>query len=303
MSHKPTTADRPIHALSGFSLLAAEGPGAEAFLQAQSMNDVRALALRQWQWNGWLNAKGRVIALFALLRAAPEAYWLVLPDFPAAELLPRLQRYVLRSKLVLRVLEDWRAGAEFAADAGQADGLQAAAPANIAVGGADSGYTLDFSGQAGKRRLWLMPAGCPGLCGPDAGLDLRWHGLDLQHGLPRLEASQSEAWTPQMLSLERLDAYSLKKGCYPGQEIVARTHYLGQAKRGLAGVVGEQLRAGMDLFQGESPSESRIGTVACASQDGRRGLAVVPAGLDARAVLRGPAGRVELDALASGLAR
>ena len=72
-------------ALGGFTLLAAEGPDAEAFLQAQLMNDVRALSPRQWQWNGWLNAKGRVQALFALIRLAPDAFWLVLPDFAAIE--------------------------------------------------------------------------------------------------------------------------------------------------------------------------------------------------------------------------
>ena len=58
--------------------------------------------------------------------------------------------------------------------------------------------------------------------------------FDLEHGLPRLPASQAEHWTPQQLSLERLGAFSVKKGCYPGQEIVARTHFLGKAKRGLA---------------------------------------------------------------------
>ena len=52
--------------------------------------------------------------------------------------------------------------------------------------------------------------------------------------MPRLPASQSGLWTPQQLSLEWLHAYSIKKGCYPGQEIVARTHFLGQAKRGVA---------------------------------------------------------------------
>ena len=61
----------------------------------------------------------------------------------------------------------------------------------------------------------------------------RWDAFDLAHGLPRLPESQAGQWTPQQLSLERLRAFSVSKGCYPGQEIVARTHFLGQAKRGL----------------------------------------------------------------------
>ena len=63
--------------------------------------------------------------------------------------------------------------------------------------------------------------------------ELAWRQWDLRFGLPRLDASQQEQWTPQQLSLERLRAFSVSKGCYPGQEIVARTHFLGKAKRGL----------------------------------------------------------------------
>ena len=75
-------------------------------------------------------------------------------------------------------------------------------------------------------------------CGDDAALRARWLAFDLQHGLPRLPGSQVEQWTPQQLSLERLHGFSVKKGCYPGQEIVARTHFLGKAKRGLARLEG-----------------------------------------------------------------
>ena len=109
-------------ALGGFTLLAAEGPDAEAFLQAQLMNDVRALSPRQWQWNGWLNAKGRVQALFALIRLAPDAFWLVLPDFAAIELVPLLQRYVFRSKVKLRVVDDWQAAASLSSGPGTVAG-------------------------------------------------------------------------------------------------------------------------------------------------------------------------------------
>jgi hypothetical protein len=295
MSHKPNNARTgPIRALSGFSVLVVEGPDAEAFLQAQTMNDVRALAPLQWQWNGWLNPKGRVIALFVLLRVGPDAYWLVLPDIPASELLPLLQRYVFRSKLKLAVLENWRAGAECGAE-----GTEAGALANFAEGGQDAGYRLDFTGEAGSRWLHLLPAGHPGLQGPDPDTDRRWHELDLLHGLPRLDASQREAWTPQMLSLDRLGAYSLKKGCYPGQEIVARTHYLGQAKRGLAGILGQGLLPGMDISDGHS----RVGTVACASPDGRRGLAVLASELPDGVELRTDTGPASRQPLVAGLRR
>ena len=74
---------------TSISILQAMGAEAASFLQAQAMNDVLALAPGQWQWNGWLNPKGRVIALFALLRTSADSFLVVLPDFPAASGTPR----------------------------------------------------------------------------------------------------------------------------------------------------------------------------------------------------------------------
>jgi hypothetical protein len=77
-----------------------------------------------------------------------------------------------------------------------------------------------------------------------------------------------------MLSLDRLQAFSLRKGCYPGQEIVARTHYLGQAKRQLARLAGAGLQAGLEIRDG---SGHGVGSLVCATSDGREGLAVLAA--------------------------
>lgn len=237
-----------LFALTGWQVLEVDGIDATAFLQAQLMNDVRALAPRHWQWNGWLNPKGRLIALLALIALDHERYWLLVPDFPAAELAARLQRFVFRSKVALRACEELGAFAEF--DSIATTGQSNANP-SLVVGEAESGLTLDFSTDHATRALWLQPRGDG--CGstgdptPIAEGERRWRALDLAHGLPRLPADQSEHWTPQMLSLDRLAAYSLKKGCYPGQEIVARTHYLGQAKRGLVRITGDGLRVGAEI--------------------------------------------------------
>ena len=82
---------------------------------------------------------------------------------------------------------------------------------------------------------------------------------------------RAEAWTPQMLSLERLAAFSLKKGCYPGQEIVARTHYLGKSKRSLVRIEGRDLASGQSLLGGAG---EELGQLASATDDGRQALAV-----------------------------
>ena len=86
MSFKPNPAPGTCPTLSGFGLLRVAGRDAAAFLQAQSMNDVNALAPARWQWNGLLTPKGRLIALFALLREADDQFLLVLPDVAAADL-------------------------------------------------------------------------------------------------------------------------------------------------------------------------------------------------------------------------
>jgi len=253
-------------ALGGFSLLQAEGPDAAAFLQSQSMNDVAALAVGGWHWNGLLTAKGRVIALFALLRETQDRFLLVLPDYAAEELLPVLKRFVFRSKVALRVDVDRIA----------ASGPDAQAPARgLWSGSPDDGLALETGLGLRRRTLWLLPAGHPALAASQPDNDDAWAITDLAQGFPRLPASQREAWTPQMLSLERFSAFSLSKGCYPGQEIVARTHYLGAAKRGLCRLRGTAaLEPGQAILDGAGRA---AGKVVC--------LVATAAGCEALAVL------------------
>ena len=223
MPDTPDPATDAFFALPDHAVLALSGRDALAFAQAQAMNDVAALADGQWQWNGWLTPKGRVVALFAALRLDAQTLWWLLPDADAQALADALRRYVFRSKLAIQVRGDLHVSGAFHAPA-------AASGAAMDGGEGEGGCMLDLGGDGGPRTLRI---------GPRAGRDdadalARWRAFDLAHGLPRLAADQRERWTPQQLSLERLRAFSVKKGCYPGQEIVARTHFLGQAKRGLA---------------------------------------------------------------------
>ncbi|MBS0213965.1 MAG: folate-binding protein YgfZ [Proteobacteria bacterium] len=246
-------------ALPGWQVLEAHGVDAASFLQAQTMNDLRPLAPGHWQWNGWLNPKGRLIALFLLAALDAQRYWLVSPDVQAAELGSRLQRFVFRSKVKLAVRADLHARGSFA-DASPATGARLH---RQSLGDSEA-LAFDLGGAGGARTLRIVAGTGAGddriaddhinhVAEPDTGTCglRRWAAFDLAHGLPRLPADQVEAWTPQMLSLERLHAFSLKKGCYPGQEIVARTHFLGQAKRALARIQGEGLTAGAEVVAGE----------------------------------------------------
>lgn len=285
----------PLFALPGHRVLEISGRDATAFAHAQFMNDVAGLAGGAWQWNGWLTPKGRVVALFALLKLETDRLWLLLPDADPSRLAEALQRFVFRSKVVIEPRVDCRVAGAFAPPA---RALGAQADASVAPGAMHA--ELDFGGDGGPRTLRIDTIGTMSeVAGmPDSADVLRWMRFDIQHGLPRLPPSQEEQWTPQMLSLDRLRAYSVKKGCYPGQEIVARTHFLGQAKRGLVLLEGgAPVAPGTDVVDGDRS----LGMVV--SSAGLMALAVLPLERDAAPLLR--AGEVELSGrpLQGGLAR
>ena len=117
MPDNPQAGSAQEFRLPGHDLLSIAGRDATAFAQAQFMNEVAALPVGHWQWNGWLTPKGRVIALFALLKRDAETLWLLLPDTDATDLAAKLQRYVFRSKLVLAARDDLHANGRFAAPA------------------------------------------------------------------------------------------------------------------------------------------------------------------------------------------
>jgi len=208
-------------ALPEINLVTLTGADAARFAQAQFMNDVAALACGQWQWNGWLTPKGRVLALFALIKRAEDDVRLLLLDAEPEEFCAALGRFVFRSKVRLDAPESLHVIGSFT--------VPERARANQAMECDDGALELDFSADGGARALRVSSTPAPQHV---AALE-RWRSFDLAHGLPRFAPGQAGQWTPQQLSLERLYAYSVHKGCYPGQEIVARTHFLGQAKRGL----------------------------------------------------------------------
>lgn len=285
----PTTA--PLHAL-GHRVIALAGRDAIAFAQAQCMNDVAALGDGQWQWNGWLTPKGRLIALFALLRLDAQTLWLLLPDADPADITARLQRFVFRSKLAIAVRDDLHVSGAFAAPQA-ASGAQFTTDPGI-------GVELDLGGDGGPRRLHIGEA-----TGSDDNDALaRWTAFDMVHGLPRLHPSQAELWTPQQLSLDRLRAYSVKKGCYPGQEIVARTHFLGQAKRQLVLLRGASEAAAGAEVMGDGQALGRVVSVATGGPrgDARIALAVLPLEREPGSLMLGGTLVVEAP-LQGGLAR
>ncbi len=206
-------------------LLQLHGLDAAAFAHAQFMNDSRELVDGAGQWSGWLTPKGRLVAFFALIRLAADDFLLWMPDGGGDALRERLQRFVFRSKLTLTVRDDLQAIAGFY----PAD--QPVSPPADATVREIARFDPD-PGNADRPRVLVVAEGTPA-CASDDALIARWRLDDLASGVPYIAAGSagSEQFVPQWLSLERLNAYSVRKGCYPGQEIVARMHFLGQSKR------------------------------------------------------------------------
>ncbi|HVR82505.1 MAG TPA: folate-binding protein [Luteimonas sp.] len=268
MAHNRQPASNHEFTLPGHRVLALEGRDAAAFAQAQFMNDVAGLNVGHWQWSGWLTPKGRLIALFALLKLDEQMLWLLLPDADPAEFAAALQRFVFRSKVKLESCGDLIVSGSFS--------IPTQASASQVAGDAGNGIELDMGGDGGPRGLRIGANSTASLSPDEAS---RWAAFDLEHGLPRLPPAQAGQWTPQQLSLDRLRAFSVKKGCYPGQEIVARTHFLGQAKRGLALLEADgAIAVGSNVRDGERA----LGTIVSASGD--RALAVLPLQRDAAAL-------------------
>ena len=249
-------------ALSNHALIRIHGVDAGAFLQAQCMNDVKQLGDGDWQYNGWLNPQGRVMALFYLVRVSIDDFCMIVPELPAEPLLASLERFKFRSKVNLSVDSSRRpSGTMLPANSGQ--------PAFAAGADTREAMTLKISGRLADRILSIAPTAAAE--DPEA-MD-QWHCLDMAAGWIWLSGSLQNRWTPQMLSLDRLHAFSLKKGCYPGQEIVARTHYLGKSKRQLQSVQG----IGLQTDQSLSAGGQEFGVVVNSNATGSFAVAVVPA--------------------------
>jgi len=236
------------------------GPDAAAFAQAQFANDVAALADGHWQWNAWLSAKGRVLAIFQLLRLDAQELLLVCHDGGAEAMAGQLRRFVFRRKLVIAQADALAIEGAFAAPA--------LAHGAVIAKREDGSIELDVGSATHPRTLRLAEDSNAAY---EEAAELAWRQSDLHLGLPHLPESQREQWTPQQLGLDHLSAYSVKKGCYPGQEIVARTHFLGKAKR--TAVVLE-VAAGATAGDEVRRDGQAIGSLV--SVAGTQALAVVP---------------------------
>lgn len=187
--------------------LSIHGPDAVAFAHAQLTSNVRELPVGAWQWSAWLNPQGRVRALLQLARTNGQHLLLLLRGGSASAMATELQRYVMRSKVTIVAHEPRQL---LDADPLPEHGLRLDDD-DLVLGMGSHGMRITT--EAGQSQQWRLAA--------------------VEAGQPWLPASALDSLLAPALSLRQLGAVSLDKGCYPGQEIVARLHYRGGCKRHL----------------------------------------------------------------------
>ncbi|HET7930982.1 MAG TPA: folate-binding protein [Rhodanobacteraceae bacterium] len=228
-----------LPAIGHVDCIVIEGADARRFAQSQFSGDVDALAPGRWQWNAWLNAQGRVQALMHLADPGDGTLLAVLRGGDANATRDGLGRFLLRRKATLRVQT-------FTARIG---GPQ---PATELLRDGDS-LALGY----GLRSFWLDPVVAPNTA-CDAAAHADWRLADIKDGWPSLPRDAEPRYIPQALGLERLGAIAFKKGCYPGQEIVARLHYRGAHKYKLAYLQGSVPPPPGEAREGDGSISARI---------------------------------------------
>jgi folate-binding protein YgfZ len=265
-------------------LIRVSGPDAATFLHTQLTSDVLGMHGERIQWSGYCSPKGRLLATLILWRTADEIL-LQLPVVCAAATRMRLAKYVLRSRVTLSdASESFRlhgvAGPEAQTIATTLVGAVPGAERDVV---ARNGLAL--ARLSSRRALVLSPAADP-LDPKDFGGEREmtageWARMDIEDGVPWITPESEDRFVPQMVNLDLLGGVSFSKGCYPGQEIVARTHYLGRLKQRMYRV---KLRgdiapaAGDPLYSPRFGADQACGTllnVAHAPDEGHEALAVI----------------------------
>ena len=254
----PANAPRTVD-LSDNALIAVSGDDARLFLHGQFTNDVEALRAGEAQWNGWCSAKGRLLATFLLFQRERE-YLAMLPAEIAPAVAKRLGMFVLRAKVKIRdaSAEYDRVGVVGTGAAEAVEALRSEGAILVKAVAPDAFVVIALAGDARLAALRASLQAAP----RDA-----WDLVLIHAGIPVIVTATQEAFVPQMANFELVGGVNFKKGCYPGQEIVARTQYRGILKRRMvmAHVDGERAPAAGESVHSPAFGEQSAGTVVSAA--------------------------------------
>ncbi len=256
--------------LSHYGLIEAVGEEARDFLQNQFSNDMRLVGPAQSQISAYCSPKGRMLAAFRIFQQG-EKFYLRLPRSILEPTLKRLRMFIMRSKVTLEDASDTlaRFGLAGPEAAQQLSNILDNIPTESNSVAENPGLSVirlpdptprfEIHGEPeAVMTLWRRLARQATPVGADC-----WTWLDIQAGIPEVLPDTVEAFVPQMVNLEALDGISYKKGCYPGQEVVARMHYLGKLKRRMyrAHVSSDAIPSAGDNLYSPKETEQSVGKI------------------------------------------
>lgn len=282
---KATASGNVLCDLSHLGLLQLSGADAVSFLQGQVTNDVKLLNGHNAHYTGYCNPKGRLLAIFLAFAHADHLH-LQLPRSLVETIAKRLRMYVLRSKVEVKdvsgeIICFGISGPESASLL--ASSLGDFPSENFGLTSFENCTVMKLPTIAGHSRFEIFASTESAIalwnalakhCQPVG--KACWDWLEIKSGLPQVYPETQEQFVPQMLNLDALNAINYKKGCYTGQEIVARTHYLGTVKRRtfLAHIAGEASPKASDkLLDAQGNEAGQIVCVAPAPEGGYLTLA------------------------------
>jgi folate-binding protein YgfZ len=236
--------------LTHWGVISARGDEAASFLHTQLTNDFTGLSASEARLAGYCSAKGRMLASFVAWKAAPDEIMLACHASVLPATLKRLSMFVLRARCRLT---DATAHVPLTGLAGEAaqravDGLPVWGKRED-----DGRHVVRLPDGAGFTRA--LVAGGPVEDADAITLDI-WRWLEVQSGVAAIEAATVEQFVPQMLNFELVGGVNFQKGCYPGQEIVARAQYRGTVKRRtFLFEVDAPAHAGQELYAHDDPAQ------------------------------------------------
>jgi tRNA-modifying protein YgfZ len=275
LQNVPSNAELPsgVAKLEHLGIIRVTGADAASFLQGQLTNDIVLLGMNESRLAAFCSAKGRMQASFTIYKrpaldaaqTTPDIYMVCSRDILASTL-KRLSMFVMRAKAKLTDVTD-----EFNIDGltGNTINLIAAKQINTpTIGIFNNSTVIALRPALGQSRaLCITPVGDPALRGEALSIEL-WHWGEVHAGIATITAPVVDAFVPQMLNYESVGGVNFKKGCYPGQEVVARSQFRGTLKRrayvvqidAMSDDVNLQAFVSQEIFH-ESDSEQPCGMV------------------------------------------
>lgn len=257
--------------LSDWGVISATGTDAASFLHGQMTQDFDHLGDREARLAGYCTAKGRLLASLVAWRREPQEILLACSADLLAPTLKRLSMFVLRAKCKLADASGSVALYGLTGDAAKA-WLGVDAPASVwAVSRRGEAQIIRLPDAAGITR-WMLaqPAAIDAPALPTLASEA-WRWLEVQSGVARIVAATVEQFVPQMVNLELVGGVNFQKGCYPGQEIVARSQYRGTLKRRMQRVdASAAVAPGQDIMHSADPGQpAGMVVLAAPGPDGR----------------------------------